>query len=76
MLLFTLLFLDAVTAVQYEGDADGRARVEKLIYQITSLGRQVAPSPGSGTQHRMEGENLSASALEVADHIYHLSAIV
>ena len=54
----------------------GRAAVAKIIQQVASLQDETAPSPGAGTQHRMEGENLTASSLEVAGHIYHLSAIV
>ena len=54
----------------------GRATVAKMIRQIAALQDETAPSPGGGTQHRLEGENLIASSVEAGGHIYHLSAMI
>jgi len=52
-----------------------RETAERLIRHLKDLPDTTVPSPGLGTQHRMRGRHLTASALEVEGRIYHLSVI-
>ena len=52
-----------------------RKEAEAFLASVGAMECSKSPSPGSGTQHRGDTEELAASALEADGTVYHLSAI-